>query len=186
MNRGSSFVMTSTLGIAVVLLMGGPLRAPRTAVDAARETDGAFCDGEFQAELDAENGKEPRLQSSRWGTNEDRALFIAGYQQQYRQFAADRPGRLGPLDAAQLAGYRDGMLDGKRQREAMQSFRMKQAEKYVHAGQDSSGANAVSESYERDYRLGYANGYQVGYYSEKEKEELSSGNDKFGDMQNMR
>lgn len=180
MNRGSSFVMTSTLGIAVVLLMQGAPRTPRTAVDAARETDGAFCDGEFQAELDAENSKEPRIQSGRWILNGDRALFIAGYQQAYRQFAADRPERLGSLDAAGLAGYRDGMLDGERHRKAMQPFRMNKTEKYLNAGQDSLEANAVSKSYKRDYRLGYANGYQVGYYSEAEKEELSSGNDRFG------
>jgi hypothetical protein len=170
MNRGSSFVMTSTLGIAFGLLVGGPPRAPRAAVDVAREMDGAFCDGEFQAELDAVNGKKPRIQSSRWITNGDRALFIAGYQQQYRQFAMDRPGRLAPLTAAELAGYRDGKLDGERHHNLMQAFQVNQTENYLNAGQDS-GANAVSESYQRDYRLGYANGYQVGYYPEAIKEE---------------
>jgi len=174
--------MTSTLGIAVVLLMGAPPRMPRTAVDVARETDGAFCDGEFQAELDAENGKDPRIQSGRWIASGDRALFIAGYQHEYRQFAADRPRRLSLLGAAELAGYRDGRLDGERQRRAMQAFRVNQTEKYLNAGQSSSEANALSKSYQRDYRLGYANGYQVGYYSEAEKEESSSGNDRFGHM----
>jgi len=174
--------MTSTLGIAGVLAIGGAPRTPRTAVDVARETDGAFCDGEFLAELDAESGKEPRIQSGRWITNGDRALFIAGYQQKHRHFAADRPGRMGPVDTAELSGYRDGMLDGEKQRNAMQPFRMNRAEKYLNAGQNSLELNVVSESYKHDYRLGYANGYQVGYYSEAEKGELSSGNGKFGNM----
>lgn len=174
--------MTSTLGIAGVLVMGGAPRTPRTAVGVAREMDGAFCDGEFLAKLDADSGKEPRIQSGRWITSGDRALFIAGYQQGHGQFAAHRPGRMGPVDTAELAGYRDGMLDGEKQRNAMEPFRMNRTEKYLNAGQDPLEANAVSESYKHDYRLGYANGYQVGYYSEAEKGELSSGNDKFGHM----
>lgn len=174
--------MTSTLGIAVVLLMGGPLRTPRAAADVARETDGAFCDGEFQADLDAENGKEPRIQSGRWITNGDRALFIAGYQEEYRQFAMGRPGRPGLQDAAKSAGYRDGILDGVKQRKAMQLFRVNQTEKFLNAGQDSSEANSVSDSYKREYRRWYATGYQIGYYSETQKEELRSENDKFGYM----
>jgi len=181
MNRGSSFVMTSTLGIAVVLLLGGSPRTPRTGV-VARETDGAFCDGKFQAKLDAANGNGPRIRSGRWATNRDRALFIAGYQQEYRQLAEGRPGGLGPEDAAASAGYRDGILDGARQYNLMQAFRVNQTEKYLKAGQDSSGANTVSESYQRDYRLGYANGYQVGYYSEARKEELGGENDRFGHL----
>jgi hypothetical protein len=181
MNRGSSFVMTSTLGIAVVLLMGAPPRNQRATEDAAKQTDGAFCDGVFQAQLDAESGKEPRIQSGRWSTNGDRALFIAGYQHEYRQFATDRPGRLRPLDAAELAGYRDGILDGERHHNLMQAFRVSQTEKYLNAGQDA-GANAVSETYQRDYRLGYANGSQVGYYSEASKEESSIASGKLGSM----
>jgi hypothetical protein len=173
MNRGSSFVMTSTLGIAVVLLVGGPHRTHRASADVAQETDGAFCDGEFQADLDAGNGKEPHIQSGRWTTSGDRALFIAGYQRKYGQIAAGRPGRLGPRDAAELAGYRDGMLDGERHHNLRQVFRVNQTEKYLHAGQGFSGTNAVSESYQRDYRQGYANGYQVGYYSAAKKEESS-------------
>jgi hypothetical protein len=170
MNRGLSFVMTSTLGIAVGLLMGEAPRMARTAVDAARR-DAAFYDGEFQAKVDADNGRKPRIQSGRWMTDGDRALFIAGYEQAYRHLAADRPGSLGPLDAAELAGYRDGMRDGERQRKAMQAFRVQRTEMFMNAGQEASEANAVSESYKRDYRRGYANGYQVGYYSAAEKEE---------------
>lgn len=162
MNRGSSFVMTSTLGIAVFLLVGAPSRNQRTTEDAAEQTDGAFCDGEFQAELDAQSGKEARIQSSRWITSGDRALFIAGYQHEYRRLATDQPGKL--ERPAELAGYRDGMLDGERHHNLMQAFRVSQTEKYLNAGQDS-GANSVSENYQRDYRRGYANGYQVGYYS---------------------
>ncbi len=85
------------------------------------------------------------------------------------------------VDAAS-AGSPVPMLDGEGQRKAMQAFRVNQTEKYLNAGQGSAGANAVSESYQRNYRLGYANGYQVGYYPEAKKEELSGGNDRLGHM----
>jgi hypothetical protein len=171
MNRGLSYVMTSTLGIVVGLLAGEAPRMPRTAVNSARETDAAFCDGEFEAKLDVDNGRKPRIQSERWMRDGDRALFIAGYQQAYRQLAANRPERIKPLNAAELAGYRDGMRDGERQRKAMQPSRVTRTELFLNAGQVSTKAEVVSESYKRDYRLGYANGYQVGYYSKAEKEE---------------
>jgi len=178
MNRGLSFVMTSTLGMAVGFLMGQTPRKAGAEVEAARSIDAAFYDGEFQAQLDAENGRKPHIQSGRWITDGDRVLFIAGYQQAYRRFAADRPGVLDQLAAAEAAGYRDGVLDGELHRKAMQPFRMKQTEKYLDAGGVSWEASTVSESYKRDYRLAYANGYQVGYYSKAQAEDLGTANNK--------
>jgi hypothetical protein len=171
MNKGLSYVMTSTLGIAVGLLAGEVPWMPRTAVGVARETDAAFCDGEFQAKLDVDSARKPRIQSERWVRDEDRALFIAGYQQAYRQLTSDRPERMELLNAAELAGYRDGMRDGEKQRKAMQPSRVTRTQMFLNAGQVASEVEAVSESYKRDYRLGYANGYQVGYYSKVHKEE---------------
>jgi hypothetical protein len=79
MNRGLSFVMTSTLGMAVGFLMGQTPRKAGAEVEAARSIDAAFYDGEFQAQLDAENGRKPHIQSGRWITDGDRVLFIAAY-----------------------------------------------------------------------------------------------------------
>src|SRR5205807_3027672 len=104
---GLTLVIASVLGIVV------SAHGPRTsAAKVTQMTDAAFRDGMFQAKLDVERGKAPHLASGRWSTFSDRALFIAGYQQGYREFSAAHAGALPQPTVAQLAGYADGMLDG--------------------------------------------------------------------------
>jgi hypothetical protein len=174
-----SLVLTSTLGIALILLIGGSPRWPQTTGSATRDTDAAFRDGLFQARLDAQNGRKPHIASARWTTNGDRALFIAGYQQGYRQFAEAHLGRLMEPDAAELAGHRDGMLDGARHRRASQPFQVSKTDNYHAAGPGDLELNSDPGRYKKDYRLAYSNGYQEGYYSQ-EQEELKAANSKAG------
>jgi hypothetical protein len=45
----------------------------------------AFRDGVFQGKLSVERGEAEHLSIGRWNSDQDRASFVAGYQQAYRQ-----------------------------------------------------------------------------------------------------
>jgi len=165
MNRASSFLATSTLGIAVLFLIQAPPRWTKDSVTVQRELDAAFRDGQFQAELDVRTGRKPHIASGRWNSDRDRALFAEGYKQGYRSFTAGYLGRVAGPEPAAVTGYQDGLLDGTSQREAMKPFAVNRTRKYLNAGVESAQSTLVSESYKRDYRLAYTNGYQTGYYS---------------------
>jgi hypothetical protein len=57
--------------------------------DASAETrfasDGAFRDGLYLGKLAAENGEPRRLALGRWSTEQDRAMFAAGYRRGYSE-----------------------------------------------------------------------------------------------------
>lgn len=172
MKRESSYVLASTLGIAIVSLIGGMPRWFRTErVNATRNIEAAFRDGLFQARLDAQNGRKPYIVSGRWNSDRDRALFISAYQQAYREFSKAHSAKLAELNPAELAGYRDGMLDGARHRGASQPFQVNKTDNYRNIGSRPLEANSDSENYKQDYRQAYSNGYQEGYYSQPGQEE---------------
>lgn len=175
MKRQSSYVLASTLGIAIILLIGGP-RWSRT-IRATRNTEAAFRDGLFQSRLDAQNGRKPHITSGRWNTDRDRALFITGYQQGYREFSESHPGKLTEPNAAELAGFRDGMLDGARDRRASQPFQVTKKDNYRNADSAHLEVNSDPARYKEDYRQAYSNGYQLGYYSQSGQEELKTPSD---------
>jgi hypothetical protein len=92
MKRTPFFVVGLMLVIAIV---GGVVSAhgPRTANgNASQNKEGAFRDGLFLARLDVQNGRAPHLATGRWSTSSDRALFVAGYQQGYGEFAEANTG----------------------------------------------------------------------------------------------
>jgi hypothetical protein len=170
MKRESSYVLASTLGIAIISLIGGLPRWFQTErVSATRNVEAAFRDGLFQARLDAQNGRKPHIASGRWNAERDRALFITGYEQGYREFFKSHSGKLAEPNAAELAGHRDGMLDGARHRKASQPFQVDKTDNYRNIGAGSLEANSDSENYKRDYRQAYSTGYQRGYYSQQEE-----------------
>jgi hypothetical protein len=73
-------------GAATVGLVGKASHAKQVStVVATQETDAAFRDGFYLGKLDAESGRKPHLSIGRWNTARDRASFVAGYQQGYRQ-----------------------------------------------------------------------------------------------------
>ena len=168
MAKQSPYVLT--MGIAIGLLVG--ISVPRSQVriaEAAQAVDAAFRDGMFQAKLDLQNLRKPHLMAGRWNSNVDRALFIAGYKQVYNELAA-ASGKLAKPNAAELAGYADGISDGAAHRSAAQPFQADKTSNFRKGGQTAelTAPHALS-----DYRLAYMNGYQLGYYAQEKSPEWS-------------
>jgi hypothetical protein len=161
----SSILMT--MGIAVGLLVGLSVRSPQADVHDRQAMDAAFRDGMFQAKLDVQSGRKPHVASGRWNTNADRALFIAGYQQGYREAFEAHAGRLPKPAAAEVAGYWDGISDGVAHRAGSHSFQPERTNNYLNAGQGSLHEHEDAVKYQREYRHAYLNGYQQGYYSQE-------------------
>jgi hypothetical protein len=90
-NRVVSHLITVVVTVAFTLLGQVDLRGPGTpAVNPIQLTDAAFQDGSYLAKLDVESGRRPHLSVGRWSRDEDRASYIAGYQQTYQQLSAVR------------------------------------------------------------------------------------------------
>jgi hypothetical protein len=148
-----------------MLVEGTAHKPKRAASEASQEVDAAFRDGVYQAKLDVQEGRRPRLLVGRWSTETARALYIAGYQKGFREFSASA-GEVNEISVAELAatGYRDGMLDGARHRLGSQPFQAEQTPNYRDAGMAYLDSTADSELYKGYYREGYSNGYKQGYY----------------------
>jgi hypothetical protein len=162
-------VLALCVSFASGMLVEGTAHKPKLAAsDRSQEIDAAFRDGMYQAKLDVEEGRRPRLSVGRWNTETDRALYIAGYQKAYREFSGSSTGKVTGISVAELAatGYRDGMLDGARHRLGTQPFQAEQTANYRDAWMVYLDANADGELYKRYYRAGYANGYQQAYYTQ--------------------
>jgi hypothetical protein len=162
-----------TIGIAVGLLVGFSVRSPQTGSANRQAVDAAFRDGMFQAKLDVESGRKPHVDCGRWNSNADRALFIAGYQQEYREAFETHAGKLPKPAAAEVAGYRDGLLEGVAHLIGSHSFQPDKTDNYLNAGQDSLQPHQDAAKYQREYRLAYLNGYQQGYYSQETSSQWS-------------
>ena len=132
-------------------------RGPGGPAD-VRQADAAYRDGSFQAKIDVANGRKPHLASGRWGTDQDRASFIAGYEETYRQLSGALASKLAEPTAAELAGFRDGLLDGARHRIA------RKTDNFRNVGYAEVEA----------YRGAYSNGYQQGYYVPSDSPDLKT------------
>jgi len=87
-NRVVSYLITVILSVAFTLLGQVGMRpASTSAASPGQLTNAAFQDGSYLAKLDVENGRRPHLNAGRWSRGEDRASFIAGYQQTYRRLS---------------------------------------------------------------------------------------------------
>jgi len=164
MKKETLFAMASVLcvGLGLVAVTGHSLRAALNV----KQADAAFRDGAYQAKIDVESGRKPHFSSGRWSTDQDRASFIAGYEQGYKALTRASNAE---LTASELAGYRDGIADGARHRHAAQPFQVSKTENYRRAG----GYADASSSADRQYYLdAYSNGYQEGYYLPQESAEL--------------
>jgi hypothetical protein len=81
-------IVALTFGAATVMLSVRAARLTKIIMGnttQAMDGDAAFRDGLFLGKLDAESGRKPHLSIGRWNTARDRASFVAGYQQGYRQ-----------------------------------------------------------------------------------------------------
>ena len=151
------------VGLVVCGAIGAlAFRGPQGPVD-ERQADAAYRDGSFQAKIDVASGRKPHFSSGRWSTDQDRASFIAGYEQTYRETSDARDRKLAAPSPAELAAYRDGLMDGARHRKSAQPFQVSKTENFRKAG--SAEANADPEKYRQYYREAYSNGYQEGYYT---------------------
>jgi hypothetical protein len=93
MKRKVFLVVGLMLLIASVVGAVVSANGPRSAtVNASQLAEAAFRDGQFQARLDVQNGRGPHVASGRWSTASDRALFVAGYQQGYREYSEAHAG----------------------------------------------------------------------------------------------
>ena len=162
-----------TIGIAVGLVVGFSVRSPQPGSANRQAVDAAFRDGMFQAKLDVESGRKPHVDCGRWNSNADRALFIAGYQQEYREVFEANVGKLPKPAAAEVAGYRDGLLEGVAHLIGSRSFQPDKTDNYLNAGRGSLQPHEDVAKHQREYRLAYLNGYQQGYYSQETSSQWS-------------
>src|SRR5260370_20193016 len=101
--RQSLFVLDVSLGLAIVAMVGVSAYRPKIeAGKGARAIEAAFRDGLYQAKLDVQDARMPRLRTSRWGNNPHRAVFIAGYEQGYREYSEAQSGKLAEPTAAEF------------------------------------------------------------------------------------
>jgi hypothetical protein len=169
MKKRIFLVLALCVSFASGMLVEGTAHKPKLAAsDVSQEVDAAFRDGMYQAKLDVQEGRRPRFSVGRWNTETDRALYIAGYQKGYREFSGTSTGKVKGISIAELAatGYRDGMLDGARDRLGAQPFQAEQSANYRDAWMVYLDTNADGELYKRYYRAGYSNGYQQAYYTQ--------------------
>ena len=159
----------SLLALVAVLSVGVGLMARSSHIvrkaSNIKQADAAYQDGAYLAKIDVEHGRKAHFSSGRWSTDQDRASFIAGYQHSYKKLM--EASKL-ELSVSELAGYRDGVMDGARHRRAAQPFQVSKTENYRKAG----GFQATTGLDQQDYRAAYSNGYQEGYYLPQESAEL--------------
>jgi hypothetical protein len=91
-NRVLSYLVTAIVSAGFTFIGTGSMRAPKNSgTTATQTTNGAFRDRRYMARLDVESGRQPHLGIGRCSTDEDRALYVAGYRQAYLQpLSADR------------------------------------------------------------------------------------------------
>ena len=75
-----SLIVIGLSATAMVQANSGPRNMQSESVLAA---DGAFRDGLFLGRFSAANGQAMRPPVGRWSTEQDRAMFLAGYQRGY-------------------------------------------------------------------------------------------------------
>jgi hypothetical protein len=150
----AAFILGVVLSPSLMLHGGNPQRA-----------DAAFSDGVFQATLDFQSGRKPRVASGRWSADRDRLSFVNGYQQRWRELFKDSANPLPAVDDAQLTGYWDGAMEGVKDGQNTQPFQV------AGGGSHSAGYSDVEKQH---YLDGYAAGYKAGYHAQHESKTVAS------------
>jgi hypothetical protein len=89
------------LGATATLAFSPRTAKPSTTAEVLFENDGSFRDGLYLGKLAAEDGQPMRLALGRWSTDQDRAMFTAGYRRGYNESltsARVNSGRAQPAD----------------------------------------------------------------------------------------
>ena len=83
MKKQSALVVTVVLcvGLGLVLVASHGLRGALIV----KQADAAYRDGAYQAKIDVDRGRKAHVSSGRWSTDQDRASFIAGYEESFRR-----------------------------------------------------------------------------------------------------
>jgi hypothetical protein len=76
------------LGATAVLNNSHPITKPTRNVEASFAADGAFRDGLYLGKLTADRRQPFRPGIGRWSSEQDRAMFTAGYCRGYREVVA--------------------------------------------------------------------------------------------------
>lgn len=76
------------LGATAMLAVSNHNVAPSANAEASLAADGAFRDGLYLGKLSAESGQPLRPTVGRWSTDQDRAMFTAGYRRGYGESVA--------------------------------------------------------------------------------------------------
>jgi hypothetical protein len=89
------------LGATATLAVSPRTAKPSTTAEVLFANDGAFRDGLYLGKLAAKEGEPLRPAIGRWSTNQDRAMFTAGYRRGYNESLASTrvsSGRAQPAD----------------------------------------------------------------------------------------
>ena len=78
-------------------------------------------------------------------------------------YGAAQYGGHGEFRQAEDIGYRDGMNDGRRDRDGGHSFRPTHDDNYKNADRGYNGSMGSKQAYKDAYRRGYERGYQEGF-----------------------
>jgi hypothetical protein len=159
------FAIALTLGVAASLLTGVAARSTQSASSQIyKATNAAFRDGLYVGKLDAAQGNRPHVGSGRWGADQDRRAYVAGYQRGYNQILQSIASKMSSPQLAETAGYRDGIVDGTMDRRAAKPFRVTKTDNYRSAIRGVADVESDQERSRQAYRKAYANGYQEAYY----------------------
>jgi len=77
------------LGTTAVLNGSKSVTQPTRDVEASFAADGAFRDGLYLGKLTADSGQPFHPGIGRWSSEQDRAMFTAGYRRGYREVVAN-------------------------------------------------------------------------------------------------
>jgi hypothetical protein len=165
MNERLTILLTAIAGLTLGVAGFVALSSVPDTPGLFGNSSAAFRDGLYQARLQAEQGKKPHVASGRWAARADRIAFVAGYQEGCRIFAKAHPETQTRATSIELAGLRDGIEDGLRDRAALQPFQVQRAIQSRHAALQQ--IDVISNDLQNDprYQLAYVNGYQQGYYA---------------------
>jgi hypothetical protein len=83
------FAFAACLGTMAMLANSNGKVITDNGVEARFAADGAFRDGLYLGKLAAESGQPPRVAMGRWSTEQDRAMFSAGYHRGYEAVVTD-------------------------------------------------------------------------------------------------
>lgn len=77
-------ILATPWGVVTVGLAGRASWPRQGNTQSVLQTDGAYRDGFFWGELDAQHGRKAQPSIARWNNDKDRASFRVGYEKGYK------------------------------------------------------------------------------------------------------